>query len=672
MALYVSVIIPVYNSEHYVRDAIRSVQEQSLDPDLLEILVVDDGSTDGSGALLHEIAASDPRVTVISQENSGTPGGGRNPAIGRARGEFIFFLDSDDKLTPDALQKMVQAAHEGEADVVLGKLASMDARHAPASMFKHSVEDADLIEDNVFNTLGPTKLIRRSLIESLGLRFPEDQITGEDQPFMAAVYLNARKISVLADQDYYLIRHRADGTNMTLGARGPGEHLRTAVRLSKTIEQYTEPGERRDALLRRPFAWTMKRVLDGRWLRLPREEQESLGEIFRSEIGHLYTEELRRRVPEETRWKLDLLAADNLEGLAATIEYFVENPDRQLMWREGAFQRKVPPELEILVPAASRETAPPKMSTKLEDVRVKGRTVQVSASVRIADLEGAPERLGIRGHHRHSGAVEDFSVAASELSPDGPSFLVSAEHSSLDRGVWDLFTVVAFGEFEKELRLGAERARSVEPEGISNLADDPMPQDRLIAYFTEGPGNLSIDRGGLLLRNTARARSVGLTVDENRRAMMLVQTAGVPKESDEYFCYLEGIPQHGGRQLLPTVQLGDRLLGLRLPLTAEMIGATVTVSAALNKVRTPLQFVGTEFWPARAAGFGLAEGEDGSVVVVKPGTRTRERSAAKPFTPRRVKQRSTPRARAAAAAKSLPVVGPALTRAVRTVRGWRA
>ncbi|QNN82169.1 hypothetical protein H3H54_13670 [Brachybacterium sp. Z12] len=210
-------------------------------------------------------------------------------------------------------------------------------------MFKHSVEDADLIEDNVFNTLGPTKLIRRSLIESLGLRFPEDQITGEDQPFMAAVYLNARKISVLADQDYYLIRHRADGTNMTLGARGPGEHLRTAVRLSKTIEQYTEPGERRDALLRRPFAWTMKRVLDGRWLRLPREEQESLGEIFRSEIGHLYTEELRRRVPEETRWKLDLLAADNLEGLAATIEYFVENPDRQLMWREGAFQRKVPP-----------------------------------------------------------------------------------------------------------------------------------------------------------------------------------------------------------------------------------------------------------------------------------------------------------------------------------------
>ncbi|QNN82170.1 glycosyltransferase family 2 protein [Brachybacterium sp. Z12] len=85
MALYVSVIIPVYNSEHYVRDAIRSVQEQSLDPDLLEILVVDDGSTDGSGALLHEIAASDPRVTVISQENSGTPGGGRNPAIGRAR-----------------------------------------------------------------------------------------------------------------------------------------------------------------------------------------------------------------------------------------------------------------------------------------------------------------------------------------------------------------------------------------------------------------------------------------------------------------------------------------------------------------------------------------------------------------------------------------------------------
>ena len=672
MALQVSVIVPVYNSVNYVRDAIRSVQEQTIDPDLLELLVVDDGSTDGSGALLDEMAAADPRITVISQENSGTPGGGRNPAIGRAQGEFVFFLDSDDKLTPHALQTMVRTAHDLDSDVVLGKLGSMDARRAPASMFKRSVDDADLIEDNVFNTLGPTKLIRRSIIERLDLRFPEDQRSGEDQPFMAAVYLNARKISVLADRDYYLIRHRADGTNMTLGARRAEEHLLTAVRLSQTIEQYTEPGERRDALLRRPFTWTMKRVLDGRWLRLPRAEQELLAATFRDEIGHLYTEGLRERVPGEMRWKLDLLAEGHLEGLAASVEYLANDSARQVRWASGAFLWSVPAELEALVPARSRETAPPKMSTKLEDLRVDTPVVQVSASVKIADFEGGPELLGIRGRRRHSDEIEDFTVTGSDLSARAPTFLVNAEHGGLARGVWDLFVVVTFGEYEKELRLGADRARSVEPEGVSNLAEDPLPQDRLIAYYTQGPGNLSIDRGGLVSRNTARARSLGLTRDDDGRAILLVQTARAPHPEDEYFCYLEGVAQHGGRQLLPSTRLGDRVIGLRLPVAPEMIGATVRFAAALNGVRTPLAVVGTEYWPARAAGFDLVADESGGMVVEGLATRPKSGPAVKLFQPARPDGVKSSRPRTVDAIKSIPVVGVVLTRAVRSIRGWRA
>lgn len=151
-----------------------------------------------------------------------------------------------------------------DSDVVLGKLGSLDERHAPASMFKRTVADADLFEDSIFNTLRPSKPIRRSLIDDLELRFPTDQKVGEDQPFMAAAYLNARKVSVLADRDYYMIRRRDDGTNMTSIGQSVEDHLRTAVRLARTIERYTEPGERRDVLLRRPFHWTMGRVLDGR------------------------------------------------------------------------------------------------------------------------------------------------------------------------------------------------------------------------------------------------------------------------------------------------------------------------------------------------------------------------------------------------------------------------
>ena len=165
MAVRVSVIIPVYNSVNYVGEAIRSVQEQSLDRDAIEILAVDDGSTDGGGELLAEMAAEDPRIRLLTQENSGTPGGARNPAIDIARGEFVFFLDSDDTLTPDALRDMLRMADAEDSDVVLGKLGSLDARAAPASMFKRTVADADLVEDNIFNTLRPSKLIRRTLID---------------------------------------------------------------------------------------------------------------------------------------------------------------------------------------------------------------------------------------------------------------------------------------------------------------------------------------------------------------------------------------------------------------------------------------------------------------------------------------------------------------------------
>lgn len=671
MTPYVSVIVPVYNSVHYIKDALRSVQEQTLEPELLEIIAVDDGSTDGSGEVLREMAAEDPRITVISQENSGTPGGGRNPAIGRARGEFVFFLDSDDLLTPEALRLMVQAAHDGDADVVLGRIGSMDARRPPMSMFARSVEDADLIEDRVFNTLGPTKLIRRSLIEDLGLRFPEDQASGEDQPFMAAVYLNARKISILADQDYYLIRHREDGSNMTRRVRSPEEHLRTAVRLSSVIEQYTEPGERRDALLRRPFTWSMSRVLGGLWLELSAAEKEALAETFRSELAHLYTDGVRQLVSEEMRWKLDLLAAGDLRGTTLAVEHFSSSPERRIVWRDGAFQRKLPAEIESLLPQGSREAAPPKMTTRLEEVRVEEQTVAVTASVKIVDFDGAPEKLGIRARHRHSGTAEDLPVTSADLSPQAPTFLVSAEHSDWERGIWDLFVVVTFGEFEKELRLGADRARSVEPEGASNFAAEPAPRDQLVAYFTDGPGNLSIDRGGLIQRNTARARSVGLTVDENGRMMMLVQTVGLPKESDEYFCYLEGVPQHGGRHLLPSVRLGERLLGLRLPITSEMVGATVRVVAALDRVRTPLSFAGAEFWSARATGFAVVPDAEGTATIVGPGARPRARAATQQFSPRTRAPQSGMRTRAATVVKAIPVAGPALTRAVRAVRGWR-
>lgn len=561
MTPQVSVIIPVFNSVEHVRDAVQSVREQTIDPDAAEILAVDDGSTDGSGEVLAELVAEDPRMTVLAQENSGTPGGARNAAIDRARGEFVFFLGSDERLTSDALRRMVETAHDQGADVVLGKVSSSDVQNVPSSMFTRTVLDADLVEDNLFHTLGPATLIRRELIERLGLRFPEEQTIGEDESFMAAVYLNARRISILADMDYAIIPPREDGSHVTPIEQTAESQMMISVRLARTIEQYTEPGTLRDSLLERPFGGAMERALDSRWTRLDRSEQTRLAETFHDELGHLYTEGVRKVIEVDIRAMLDLLSTRALDGLHAYCEHLASGAPRRIGWQDGDFVRRLPAALEPLVPPRDRVVRAPKMVCRLEDVRLAGRQLTVSATVRIPDLDGAPEKLGLRAKQRGQDGVEDLRVTMQDLAPDAGSFAVTAVHEGLDRGVWDLFVVVRFGDREKEIRFGAERARTIPPEGVSNLGDGPGPQDRMLAYFTRDARNLSIDSGLVMHPNLAEARVLGLTADANGRALLLVEITDAPQTGDEFFAYLDAPHQHGGRQLLPSIRLGTGCWG---------------------------------------------------------------------------------------------------------------
>lgn len=113
--LKVSVIIPVYNVEAYLRQCLDSVVNQTLRE--IEIICVDDGSTDKSAAILKEYAAKDGRIKVLTQSNTGA-GAARNAGIARATGEWITFCDADDWIEPDAIEKMVAAAQREDADCV--------------------------------------------------------------------------------------------------------------------------------------------------------------------------------------------------------------------------------------------------------------------------------------------------------------------------------------------------------------------------------------------------------------------------------------------------------------------------------------------------------------------------------------------------------------------------
>lgn len=114
----VSVIIPTYNNEQYLHACVASVLSQETRFSY-EVIVVNDGSTDGSKALLESQFGSDPHVRLVHQENKGLSGA-RNTGIDLAAGEYLFFLDSDDRLLPGAIEALTRAAREQNAKIVCG------------------------------------------------------------------------------------------------------------------------------------------------------------------------------------------------------------------------------------------------------------------------------------------------------------------------------------------------------------------------------------------------------------------------------------------------------------------------------------------------------------------------------------------------------------------------
>src|SRR6478736_7892917 len=100
----VSVVVPIYNVEHYLRDCLESLATQTFED--LQVVMVDDGSTDGSAAIAQEFAERDPRFTLVSQANGGLSAA-RNTGIESATGELLAFVDSDDVVAPNAYELLV-------------------------------------------------------------------------------------------------------------------------------------------------------------------------------------------------------------------------------------------------------------------------------------------------------------------------------------------------------------------------------------------------------------------------------------------------------------------------------------------------------------------------------------------------------------------------------------
>ena len=240
-----SVLIPVFNGAETVGRAVRSVLAQH-DPDF-EVIVVDDGSTDGTLALLRQI--HDDRLRVIPHERNRGISAARNTALGAATGEFIAFLDADDSWEPEFLVTM-HAERAGRDVVVCGRtvvLPDSTTRSAHSRVLGElSGEDAALRMMTGGLTPFPwDKVIRRSLFT--GVAYPEDIHRFEDQVVGVVVLSRARSV---VSVPHSLIRYHVHGSSLTWG-RVPriAETERALDFLESSLGTWLSVPRRRQALL---------------------------------------------------------------------------------------------------------------------------------------------------------------------------------------------------------------------------------------------------------------------------------------------------------------------------------------------------------------------------------------------------------------------------------------
>ncbi|WP_446219597.1 glycosyltransferase family 2 protein [Micromonospora sp. IBHARD004] len=315
----VSVIVAVYNTMPYLTTCLTSLVEQTIGRDQLEIVAVDDGSTDGSGAELDRFAERYPGVfTVVHQANSGGPAAPCNRALERATGRYVFFIGSDDHLGPEALERLVVAADRWGSDVVLGRMVGANKRYVHQAIYASTEEQVDLFDSALPWSLSNTKLFRRDLIERHGLRFREDMRMGSDQPFTLEAIFRAAKISVLADYEYYYAVKRDNAQNITYASRFE-ERLRCAEELVGFVAGLIEPGHRRDAILLRHFTWEVAKLLRPELLDLDPEVQQQVHDRIRKLAEAYLTEGIVAAMASDIRLRMVLARDADLDRLRELI-----------------------------------------------------------------------------------------------------------------------------------------------------------------------------------------------------------------------------------------------------------------------------------------------------------------------------------------------------------------
>ncbi|MFE0388316.1 glycosyltransferase family 2 protein [Streptomyces bungoensis] len=503
MPVKVSVVVPVYNPGPYIEDCIASLLRQSLPPDEHEVIFVDDGSTDATPARLDALAAEHPHIRVVHQENSGWSGKPRNVGIEASRGEFVMFVDNDDQLGDEALERMYDYGVAHRADVIVGKMAGK-GRTVPVELFRGNRPYATVADAPLIDSLTPHKMLRRSFLERTGLRFPEGRRRLEDHVFVTEAYLRADNVSVLADYVCYYHVARPDASNAGFQRFDPVGYFKNLREALDVVERYTEPGPLRDRLLRRWLRVEMvERMTGRRLLALPDDYRRELFQEMHAVAVERFGPGVAPGLRPAQRITAALIREDRYEDLVAYAE-----------WEAGVRPRATPTGAEW-----HEGTLRVRFDAEYHDA---GGALTVAADGPRPPADGAPADLAEAASWLAGAADDGFEAATADLvlrdrasgasffqpveltrervpAADGRTRLVLRGTASVDpaaaaggdplsAGLWDAHVRVALGGWTKECRLGPA------PAPAPALPTAGLVAGRMVLpYWTRQHRNLSLD-----------------------------------------------------------------------------------------------------------------------------------------------------------------------------------
>jgi hypothetical protein len=512
----VTVVVAVYNTMPYLETCLSSLVEQSIGQSRMQVVAVDDGSTDGSSEVLDRVAASYPSLfEVVHQPNSGGPAQPSNRALELATGRYVYFLGADDHLGSEALERMVGFADEHGSDVVIGKMVGVNGRVVAQGLYGADRVDLDPYGPELRWVLANTKLFRRDLIERLKLRYREDMAFGSDQPFTLAACVHARRISVLGSYTCYYAVKREDAGNLSYQTPY-SQRVPCIGQMMAAVAELVPEGPERDTLLTRHFAWEIPRLLRADLLDVPVAEQKAVCAGIAELAERHLSEQIVADLPVSARVRVSAAARQDIELLEAVIR---DDADEALpVHLRGGLAFAGYTGLGGTLPDSVFRLAPAGVSARLaaaaRTLACRWTQDSLLCDVRLP-LVGEPPNLVAELMRDGRAAGIPTAISLSDRDESGTTLTIEVDRAGLlaaGAGRWRLRVggTLSFGQYgvrppapeDRPVVVGWRRARphrllvEAAPDGALTLSVEPLPAREIVAAAARRvPGRARTQKG---------------------------------------------------------------------------------------------------------------------------------------------------------------------------------